>query len=116
MFRKSFLCSLACAVAISGAGANNSVSAGGTVSKVVCCTVGVVSLADGVINTLQHFGVGVDKVPHDGNGILGEKGAIGGFTQVAKKRGEDGAWKGLTVSIVKDVAGLAEIIFPFLPI
>lgn len=106
MFRKSFLCSLACAVAISGAGADNSVSAGSVVARVASGTTGVVLTGNSVINFLQWFRVGTDgENPGDETGVLGHKGAIGQFDHVTKQRGDDGAWTGLATAIAKGILG-----------
>lgn len=116
MFRKSFLCSVACAVAISGAGANNSVSAGSVVARVASGTAGAALTGNSVINFLQWFKVGTDgKSPGDEGGVLGREGAIGQFDHVTKQKCDDGSWKGLTTSIVKGVLGLSGIVGSFLP-
>ena len=111
-----FLCSVACAVAISGAGANNSVSAGSVVASVASGTAGAALTGNSVINFLQWFRVGTDsKSEGDEGGVLGRDGAIGQFDYVTKRKGEDGSWKGLTTSIVKGVLGLSGIVGSFLP-
>ena len=104
MFRKSFLCSLACAVAISGAGADNSVSAGSVVARVASGTTGVMLTGNSVINFLQWFRVGTDG-KGKGDGIRGPKGALAQFDHVTKQQGDDGAWKGLMTAIVKGFLG-----------
>lgn len=116
MFRKTFLCSLACAAAISGVGANNSASAAGSVAaRVASGTAGVVLTGNSVINFLQWFKVGTDKEGKENEGVLGRKGAIGQFDHVSIQKGKEGSWKGLTTSIVKGVLGLGGIVGSILP-
>lgn len=113
MFRKTFLCSLACAVAISGAG--SSASAGSVVARVASGTAGAALTGNSVINLLQWFKVGTDKENAVGEGVLGRKGAIGQFDHVTKQKDDEGSWKGLTTSIVKGVLGLGGFVGSFLP-
>ena len=114
MFRKTFLCSLACAVAISGAG--SSASADSVVARVASGTAGAALTGNSVINFLQWFKVGTDgKDPSDEGGVLGRNGAIGQFDHVTKQKGDEGSWKGLTTSIVKGVLGLGGFVGSFLP-
>lgn len=116
MFRKSFLCSVACAVAISGAGANNSVSAGSVVARVASGTAGAALTGNSVINFLQWFKVGTDgKSEGDEGGVLGRNGVIGQFDHVTKQKGNDDSWKGLMTPIVKGVLGLTGIAGSVLP-
>ena len=116
MFRKTFLCSLACAVAISGAGANDLTSAaGGVAARVASATTGTVLTANSVINFLQWFKVGTDKEGRTGDGVLGRNGAIGQFDHVTKQKGEDGNWKGLVLPIIKVLSGAGAIVCSVLP-
>jgi hypothetical protein len=114
MFRKTFLCSLACAVAISGSG--SSAAAGGVAARVVSGTAGAVLTGNSVINFLQWFKIGTDGEDEgDENGVLGRSGAIGQFDHVTIQKGKYGSWKGLTTSIVKGALGLGGIVSSFLP-